>query len=858
MEKYKIALSFVIDDKAKFIEQGERLLFSLWHVGMLPNEDVDVYVNHPEGMNSSFLSLCQELGVYLVPYTPFTLPNAVYCNKILQLDNLSLFSYDYVVLLDADLFLLESIVPLCRGNGVRAKLVDMPNPPLPIWHSLVGLTPLTDLEYYVSPTFTPNEMTHLYNCNGGLYIARGCDLELLAPRWRYWALFCLDHASTLKRWSHHADQLGFALAMLETQQKDYPYKINFEPLSVEWNFPTHFSKKNYCNVTPCNIKLLHYHSHIDQETGLLKPTGVDWIDKSIMRSNDALTSSNAFSQHIRSESINNSKTEGALLLISFHRSLSSSLARWLHHAGLNMGHYLMPPAVSNPDGHYEDMSLVDLHERLLKLNGVDWRYQDKEEFNPFLRTDLLKCYLQRRADTTKGPYGAKDPRACLFLPAWRKVLGDHGRYLVLLRHWSGSVQSLYRRHAESLAVGEGNAELNASFWSQPELAARMWLAYHRRLLPLLEESPNQCLVVTQQALLGGIPIIEKLNNRFGMALDSTIPSPIRHSLSHDLIEEGVRQRLPPELVEELDTMWQRLLANTDYHADNEAPQWVSDFDVASQSTRALLNLVDMQSDSNVTTMQDIPIGSLQQQLQVLAEDVALPFDVISWQSCIMQEARFVPECWELLAHAQLNRGDALGAEKALAKVLLCGKSPPYLYLLLGTCRESELDYEGAEHYYRQAIARDDTNAIFHVRLTSIWLAQGCYDKAESHLRQALERNPGKPPLIHALVNCLDQHDRTHVAIKLLQETSNELDKLPMLLSRQLASLRLKLAPEKGAKWRLEQVRVSAPPLEVQQLALDSLADVSQPAARRDLARRIVATWQQLGMELPITPSAAID
>lgn len=545
-----------------------------------------------------------------------------------------------------------------------------------------------------------------------------------------------------------------------------------------------------------------------------------------------------------------------IYLLSFHRSLSSSLANWLHHAGLNMGHYLMPPAVSNPEGHYEDMPLVDLHDRLLRLNGVDWRFHDESELDPALRLDLLERYVQRRSATANGPWGAKDPRACLFVPAWRKVLGEQGRYLVLLRHWSGSVQSLYRRHGQALAVGEGSTELNASFWAQPEQAARMWLAYHRRLLPLLEERREQCLVVTQQALLGGLPVIERINQRFGLALDAETPSPIRHSLSHDHIEEGIRQRLPAALVEELETMWQRLLANADHHGDKEAPQWVKAHDAAPEATQALLELAEAQPaapEEPATPAQ--PTGRLQQQLQVLAENTALPLDVGHWQRRIEQEARFVPECWEFLARARLNRGDTPGAEQALARVLLCGKSQPYLFLLLGTCREAELDDEGAKHFYRQAIARNDANATFHVRLANLWLAQGRHGQAERHLRQALQRHPGKPPLIHALANCLDQQGRTQAAIALLRQATDEAAEPPPLLARQLDSLRLKLAPEGIDDRRHEHAHAAASRPEVQQAAITGLASVADPAARRDLARRIAATWQRLGVAVPSAASS---
>ena len=233
-----------------------------------------------------------------------------------------------------------------------------------------------------------------------------------------------------------------------------------------------------------------------------------------------------------------------VLILAFHRSLSSSLSNWLHHSGLNMGHYLMPPAVSNPDGHYEDMPLVAMHDWLLRLNGADWRFHDETGFDSCIRLDLLKRYVDQREATTDGSWGGKDPRTCLFLPGWREVFGERGQYLILLRHWSGSVQSLCRRHSESMAMGEGNAELHSSFWQSPEQAARMWLAYHQRILPLLQEAPKQCLVVTQQALLSGLPVIEKINMQFGLSLDESTPSPIRPSLSHDRIEESIREQLP--------------------------------------------------------------------------------------------------------------------------------------------------------------------------------------------------------------------------------------------------------------------------------------------------------------------------
>ena len=532
-----------------------------------------------------------------------------------------------------------------------------------------------------------------------------------------------------------------------------------------------------------------------------------------------------------------------MLILAFHRSLSSSLANWLHHAGLDMGHYLMPPAVSNPEGHHEDMLLVDLHDRLLRMNGTDWRFHDSAPFDPAIRQDLLQRYVEHRTATTAGPWGMKDPRTCLFLPAWRQVLGTQGRYLVLLRHWSGSVQSLYRRHSQALAVGSGNTMLHASFWQQPEQAARMWLACQRRVLALLEHAREQCLVVTQQALLAGLPVIDSINTRFGLALNPQTPSPIRHSLAHDRMEESIRERLSPALLDQLEALWQRLLQAADHRAGNESPCWVPD---RSESAQELLQVASTQSATAAPTLLT---GNLQRRLKTLADDPALPLDTAHWQQRIEHEARFVPECWELLGRAQLSRGDALGAERHLTRVLLCGRSPAYLFHLLGTCREAELDHEGAEHFHRQAIARNDGNPAFHVRLCRLWLTDGRYEEAEHHLIEALLRHPGKPPLLHALATCLDQQGQTSRAIALLEQQPA----LPLLLNRQLLALRMKQDPVRAEALQAPLDRASAATAETQRAVIQALASIDDTVARHDLARRIALVWKSL--DVAMDPSA---
>ena len=287
-------------------------------------------------------------------------------------------------------------------------------------------------------------------------------------------------------------------------------------------------------------------------------------------------------------------------------------------------------------------------------------------------------------------------------------------------------------------------------------------------------------------------------------------------------------------------MWNRLLACADHYAENEMPQWVANHEPEPEKVAALLAEVDAMPKEVLANDVVLSGREIQDQLKALASCVDLPLEVTYWQERIEREKRFVPECWEFLARAQLARGDAVGAEASLAKVLLCGKSQPYLFLLLGTCREAELDYEGAEHYYCQAIARNPANANFHTHLANLWLAQGEYTKAEAYLIKAINQHPDKLLLVHTLANCLDQQQRTKEALGLLKTHGADEEGATPLLANQWASFTLKAHPEQEIK-RHNNVDYD----NVKAQACRFLVNIENPAARYDLARRLVNTWTKL-------------
>jgi len=208
---------------------------------------------------------------------------------------------------------------------------------------------------------------------------------------------------------------------------------------------------------------------------------------------------------------------GQLIVAGFHRSGTSAAARLLHQGGAHMGDDLVGARLSNPFGHYEDVAVVRLHEALLADNGLTW--QVDEDIRPVVspaRWEELRAFAAGRQQGHRI-WGFKDPRACLFLPAWKEVLPE-ARVVVVFRHYADSVASLHRREARLARAGEEPVALHRRFWEVPGLALRMWLVHNQALLAFAEAHPADALAVSFDQLRAGLPLLSALKARWGLGL----------------------------------------------------------------------------------------------------------------------------------------------------------------------------------------------------------------------------------------------------------------------------------------------------------------------------------------------------
>ena len=234
-----------------------------------------------------------------------------------------------------------------------------------------------------------------------------------------------------------------------------------------------------------------------------------------------------------------------LIIAGFHRSGTSMLAQELNNAGLFIGERLMPPGISNADGHDEYMDFFTFHEKLLRLNHTNWQYTSDVSLKIPQKCEVDMHRIINTRNVQHDQWGFKDPRSALFLDQWYTHL-DSPYTVIIYRHFEECVNSLMHRAAGDIIYGQSS---DISFWEDPTLAYRMWLSYNKQIITHVKKHPKTCLVVSHQAMLNGFPIAKMVSEKFGFNLNVSVDSAIKKSLlspqqyQHFTLENKLRENL---------------------------------------------------------------------------------------------------------------------------------------------------------------------------------------------------------------------------------------------------------------------------------------------------------------------------
>ena len=195
-----------------------------------------------------------------------------------------------------------------------------------------------------------------------------------------------------------------------------------------------------------------------------------------------------------------------LILAGNHRSGTSLLAQLFDAAGVYLGEELLPGNESNRHGHYEDVEVVAIHERLLADNGLTWRVGG--DFIPCVNDDLwarMRDFVVRR-NSAHAIWGFKDPRACLFLALWKSVAPE-AKIVGIVRDPAQCVESLARREVEAALRGSGLRENCLDLFGQQDLGLRVWLTHNRCLLRAADAYSGDVVIWNFEDLVADSDII---------------------------------------------------------------------------------------------------------------------------------------------------------------------------------------------------------------------------------------------------------------------------------------------------------------------------------------------------------------
>lgn len=151
-----------------------------------------------------------------------------------------------------------------------------------------------------------------------------------------------------------------------------------------------------------------------------------------------------------------------ICIVGMHRSGTSMIAQVLNQCGLYLGppERLLKADATNPLGHFEHRSFLEIDRKLLKFFKATWReppaLRPGWQLDPKLASLRAEAKVLTKTFAGKSPWGWKEPRASLFLPFWQEAI-PHMRFVVCIRNPLEVARSLEKRNKTPLRKG-------ASLW----------------------------------------------------------------------------------------------------------------------------------------------------------------------------------------------------------------------------------------------------------------------------------------------------------------------------------------------------------------------------------------------------------
>jgi hypothetical protein len=153
-----------------------------------------------------------------------------------------------------------------------------------------------------------------------------------------------------------------------------------------------------------------------------------------------------------------------LVILGMHRSGTSLIAQWLQKCGLQVGERLYGADRGNPEGHFEDLDFLRLHEEILlkyNLSVVGLTEHPVDVIDDIFYEKMKQLIAQKNLQHQQ--WGWKEPRTCLFLKHYRDILSK-AKYLIVVRDYNEVVSSLILRDLNGWKINLFSAtDFNSAF-----------------------------------------------------------------------------------------------------------------------------------------------------------------------------------------------------------------------------------------------------------------------------------------------------------------------------------------------------------------------------------------------------------
>jgi hypothetical protein len=166
-----------------------------------------------------------------------------------------------------------------------------------------------------------------------------------------------------------------------------------------------------------------------------------------------------------------------VVVLGMHRSATSLVARTLHQE-VHMGSFLLTGKKDNPKGHYENVDIIMLNDKILNDCGGSWvnppPYKKIIELGNKYRDEMAAIIMKEtKIANDKGleSWGFKDPRTCLTIDLWLPYL-ENPQFVVCYRNPMDIAKSLNLRNGTSIDYG---IKLTNEYNRRIERFMRKWL-----------------------------------------------------------------------------------------------------------------------------------------------------------------------------------------------------------------------------------------------------------------------------------------------------------------------------------------------------------------------------------------------